>query len=83
MDAKSVRNMYSIIAVTNKHTGKLHHVGSLYILEVIKVYFLKQKIEIKFFSLVRWEGHILRSKSLKIQIKEQEHEPSYAVGKTA
>ena len=32
MDAKSVRNMYSIIAVTNKHTAKLHHVGSLYIL---------------------------------------------------
>ena len=31
MDAKSVRNMYSIIAVTNKHTAKLHHVGSLYI----------------------------------------------------
>ena len=33
MDAKSVRNMYSIIAVTNKHTAKLHHVGSLYISE--------------------------------------------------
>jgi hypothetical protein len=32
MDANSVRNMYSIIAVTNKHTAKLHHVGSLYIL---------------------------------------------------
>ena len=32
MDARSVRNMYSIIAVTNKHTAKLHHVGSLYIL---------------------------------------------------
>ena len=32
MDAKSVRNMYSNIAVTNKHTAKLHHVGSLYIL---------------------------------------------------
>ena len=32
MDAKSFRNMYSIIAVTNKHTAKLHHVGSLYIL---------------------------------------------------
>ena len=40
MDAKSVRNMYSIIAATNKHTAKLHHVGSLYIyiytLHVIK-----------------------------------------------
>ena len=24
--------MYSIISVTNKHTAKLHHVGSLYIL---------------------------------------------------
>jgi len=35
MDAKSVRNMYSIIAVTNKHTAKLHHVGSLYILQYI------------------------------------------------
>ena len=32
MDAKSVRNMKSLIAVTNKHTAKLHHVGSLYIL---------------------------------------------------
>ena len=32
MEAKSVRNMYSIIAVTNKHTAKLHHVGFLYIL---------------------------------------------------
>jgi hypothetical protein len=32
MDANSVRNMCSIIAVTNKHTAKLHHVGSLYIL---------------------------------------------------
>ena len=32
MDAKSVQNMWSIIAVTNKHTAKLHHVGSLYIL---------------------------------------------------
>ena len=32
MDAKSVRNIKSIIAVTNKHTAKLHHVGSLYIL---------------------------------------------------
>ena len=31
MDAKNVRNMYSIIAVTNKHTAKLHHVDSLYI----------------------------------------------------
>ena len=27
MDAKSVRN----IAVTNKHTAKLHHIGSLYV----------------------------------------------------
>jgi len=32
MEAKSVRNMYSNIAVTNKHTAKLHHVGYLYIL---------------------------------------------------
>jgi hypothetical protein len=31
MDANSVRNMYSVIAVINKHTAKLHHVGSLYI----------------------------------------------------
>ena len=35
MDAKSVGNMQSIIAVTNKHTAKLHHVGSLYILCLI------------------------------------------------
>ena len=31
-DARSKKHqMYSIIAVTNKHTAKLHHVGSLYI----------------------------------------------------
>jgi hypothetical protein len=30
-DAESVRNMQSNIAVTNKHTAKLHRVGSLYI----------------------------------------------------
>ena len=35
MEAKSVRNMYSIIAVTNKHTAKLHQVGSLFISEII------------------------------------------------
>ena len=39
MDAKSVRNMYNIIAVTNKHTAKLHHGGSLYILS--EIYILK------------------------------------------
>ena len=27
--------MLSIIAVTNKHTAKLHHVGSLYICNII------------------------------------------------
>ena len=32
MEAKSVRNMQRFIAVTNKHTAKLHHIGSLYIL---------------------------------------------------
>jgi len=32
MDAKSVWNVQSIIAVTNKHIAKLHHVGSLYVL---------------------------------------------------
>ena len=31
MDAKSVRNMQSNIAVANKHTAGLHHVGSFYI----------------------------------------------------
>jgi len=31
MDAKSVRNVWSNIAVTNKHTAKLHHIGSFYI----------------------------------------------------
>jgi hypothetical protein len=34
MDANSIRNMKSIIAVTNKHTAKLHQVGSLYILQL-------------------------------------------------
>jgi hypothetical protein len=43
MDAESVRNMQSIIAVTNKHTAKLHHVGSLYIL-TYDARKLKQKI---------------------------------------
>ena len=32
---KSFRNMKSIIAVTNTHTAKLHHVGSLYILYLL------------------------------------------------
>ena len=31
MDAKSVRNMYSNIAVTSKSTAKLHHFGSFYV----------------------------------------------------
>ena len=35
MEAKSVQNTYSNIAVTNKHTAKLHHVGSLSILYVL------------------------------------------------
>ena len=45
MEAKSVRNMYNIIAVTNKHTAKLHYVGSLYILtyDALK---LKHKISV-------------------------------------
>jgi hypothetical protein len=32
MDAESVQNTWSNIAVTNKDTAKLHRVGSLYIL---------------------------------------------------
>ena len=32
MHGNSNIKYYSIIAVTNKHTAKLHHVGSLYIL---------------------------------------------------
>ena len=43
MEVKSVRNMYSIIAVTNKHTAKLLNVGSLYIL-TYDVRKLKHKI---------------------------------------
>ena len=31
MDPKSARNMYSNIALTNKHTAKLHLVGSFYV----------------------------------------------------
>ena len=32
-DTRSKKHqLYSIITVTNKHTAKLHHVGSLYIL---------------------------------------------------
>jgi hypothetical protein len=30
MDANGVRNMYSVTAVINEHTAKLHHIGSLY-----------------------------------------------------
>ena len=37
MDARSFRNMYSNIAVTNKHTAKLHHVGSFYIYDTLLV----------------------------------------------
>ena len=44
MEAKSVRNMQSITAVTNKHTAKLHHVGSLYIL-TYDAWKLKHKIK--------------------------------------
>jgi len=46
MDAKSFRNMYSTIAVTNKHTAKLHHVGSLYIL-TYDARKLKRKIHVR------------------------------------
>jgi len=45
MDAKSVRNMYGIIAITNKHTAKLHHFCSLYIL-TYNARKLKHKIQI-------------------------------------
>ena len=45
MDAKSVRNMYSIIAVINKHIAKLHHVGFLYIL-TYDARKLKHKIQV-------------------------------------
>ena len=50
MDAKSVRNMQSIIAVTNKHTANLHHVGSLYILRisvVITVNFTARRCQLR------------------------------------
>jgi len=49
MDAKSVRNMYSIVAVTNKHTAKLHHVGSL-------LTYNAQKLKHKIFKLINWEN---------------------------
>ena len=49
MEAKSVRNMQSIIAVTNKHTAKLHHVGSICIL-TYDARKLKHKIHILFPS---------------------------------
>ena len=44
--------MYSIIAVTNKHTAKLHHVGSLYIL-TYDARKLKHKIEVS-VALYPW-----------------------------
>ena len=51
MDAKSVRNMLSIIAVTNKHTAKLHHVGFLYIL-TYDARKLKHKIYLKLLAYI-------------------------------
>jgi hypothetical protein len=49
--------MQSIIAVTNKHTAKLHHVGSLYIL-TYDVRKIKHKIHGKEF--VHQVGHLPR-----------------------
>ena len=43
--------MYSIIAVTNKHTAKLHHVGSLYILT-----YDERKLKHKMIINVRWSS---------------------------
>ena len=51
MEAKSVRNMYSNIAVTNKHTAKLHHVGFLYIL-TYDARKLKHKIYLKLLAYI-------------------------------
>ena len=42
--------MYSIIAVTNKHTAKLHHVGSLYTL-TYDARKLKHKMNHKYFTV--------------------------------
>jgi hypothetical protein len=50
MDAENVRNMYSNIAVTNKHTAKLHRVGSLYIL-TYDARKLKHKITVLYFII--------------------------------
>ena len=46
MDAKSVRNMYSYIAVTIKHTAEQHHVGSF----IYITYFLPHCYSIPYLS---------------------------------
>ena len=65
MDAKSVRNMKSITAVTKKHTAKLHHGGSLYIL-TYDARKLKHKI-IHFWSLSR--SFLLRMRNVSGKLK--------------
>jgi hypothetical protein len=59
MDANSVRNMYSVIAVINKHTAKLHHVGSLYILtyDARKIKHKKKKVLVNSVQSVTWIKH--------------------------
>jgi hypothetical protein len=67
MDANSVRNMQSIIAVTNKHTAKLHHVGSLYIL-TYDARKIKHKIELLAFSVT---GLTVNKSSIRRNMKDE------------
>jgi hypothetical protein len=62
MEANSIRNMSSVIAVTNKHTAKLHHVGSLYILT-----YDARKIKHKIHCLFTFQStfHILLHKHIQ------------------
>ena len=60
MEAKSVRNMQSNIAVTNKHTAKLHHVGSLYILtyDARKFNYKIRTTTTEFFSMILYSYQV-------------------------
>jgi hypothetical protein len=49
--------MYSIIAVTNKHTAKLHHVGSLYILTYDELKIKQKNTKIK--NKVLWGEKVI------------------------
>jgi hypothetical protein len=70
-DARSNANqvqIYSIIAVTNKHTAKLHHVGSLYML-IYDARKIKHKINnILFIGLLYKQYAIKHCFNVRLQL---------------